>query len=175
MLPDLQLYFELLFLSKAPYKFWTNMSFSFIIYLFFIYRLESLSRILVICTMYSISCWNIVAILLCSSHSASSLYTNFGVWNLWVYPLELVPKEPRLLCVIHISTCIFVLVVELNLEGSTPSLLCGIGIDCCTYDGFRSKFYICSSTAFWTWDFGSFLGHHWCSCPFDLYSCLGEC
>jgi hypothetical protein len=32
-------------LSKAPYRFWTNMSFSFIIFLFLNFKLRSLSRI----------------------------------------------------------------------------------------------------------------------------------
>jgi hypothetical protein len=96
--------------SKAPYKFWIDLSFSSIIYLFFISKSQSLSKILVICTLYFATCWNIVTILLCSFKFTSSPYTNSGVWNLGVCPLELAHEEPRLLCVVQISPNIFVLI-----------------------------------------------------------------
>jgi hypothetical protein len=102
--------------SKAPCKFWTNLSFSFIIYLFFIFGSKKLSRILVICTLCSIAYWNIVAAFMCSSKSTSSPCINFGVWNLGARPLELVHEEPRLLCVVQISPNIFVIVAKLVLK-----------------------------------------------------------
>ncbi len=54
--------------------------------------------------------------------------------------MELVLKELKLLCVVQISVNIFVSIVEINLEGRIPSLLCGIGTNCCTYSGSRSRF-----------------------------------
>jgi len=63
--------------------------------------------------------------------------------------MELVFEEPKLLCVIHISPNIFVPIVELGLEGSIPSLFCGIGINCCTSGGSNSKSCIYTSTFYW--------------------------
>jgi hypothetical protein len=70
--------------SKLPCKFWINLSFSFIICLFLISKLESLNKIFVICTLYYATCWNIVITLLCSSNFASIPCSNPGVWNLGV-------------------------------------------------------------------------------------------
>jgi hypothetical protein len=64
--------------------------------------------IYVICTLYSTICWNIVTTLLCSSNFASIPCTNPSVWNLGVWPLELVPNEPRLLCAVQTSPNAFV-------------------------------------------------------------------
>ncbi len=36
-------------------------------------------------------------------------------------------------------------IAKLGLKGNIPSLFCGTGIDCCTFDGSRSESYICSS------------------------------
>jgi hypothetical protein len=65
-------------------------------------------------------------------------------------------------------------VTEVSLEGNILSFFCGDGIDCCISNGSQLKSYIYSSTNYWIWDFGSFLGHLWCFCPSDLCSCLGE-
>jgi len=110
--------------------------------LFFISRLKSLSKILVICTLYFATCWNILVVFLCSSKFTSTPCIDLGVWNLGVWPLELVPKELKLLCAIQIFLNTFVPIVELGLEGSIPSLFCGTGTYCCTFDGSRSKSYI---------------------------------
>ncbi len=53
--------------------------------------------------LYFAACWNILAALLCSSKSTSSPYTYLGVWNLGVYPMELVLEEPWLLSAVQIS------------------------------------------------------------------------
>jgi hypothetical protein len=73
--------------------------------------------------------------------------------------LELVHEEFRLLCAIRISPNIFVLVVELGVEGNIPSKFCGIGTFYCTFGGSRSKSCICSFIAYSTCDSGSFLGN----------------
>ncbi len=150
------------------------MFFSFIICLFLISRSKNLNRMLVICVLYFAICWNLLVALLCSFKSTSSPYTNPGVWNLRVCLLELVPKKPRLMCEIQISPNIFVPVAELGLEGSIPSLSYGIGIDCCTYGRSNFKSCIYSFLSYQAWNFGSLLGHFWCSCPFDFFSCFRE-
>jgi hypothetical protein len=61
-----------------------------------------------------------------------------------------------------------------GLKGSIPSLLCGIETNCCTFGGSMSKSCICSFADYWAWDSSSFLGHLWCSCPFDLCSYLED-
>jgi hypothetical protein len=50
IIPILQFCFEFCSFSKAPYRLWTNLSFSFMIYLFFISKSKSLRKILVIYT-----------------------------------------------------------------------------------------------------------------------------
>jgi hypothetical protein len=75
--------------SKTPYILWIDLSFSSIIYLFLISILKNMSRMLVICVLYFVACWNILVALLCSSKSSSNPYVNLGVWNLGVYHLEL--------------------------------------------------------------------------------------
>jgi hypothetical protein len=80
--------------SKTPYKFWTNMSFSFVIYLFMISRSKSLSIMLVICVLYFVACWNKLATFLCSSNFC----IDPNVWNLRVCPLKLVFEVPRFMC-----------------------------------------------------------------------------
>jgi hypothetical protein len=75
-------------------------SFSSIIYLFFISKSKSLSKIFVIYTLYFLANWNILATLLCSSNFASIPCLDLGVWNLGVWPLKLVPERPRLLCAV---------------------------------------------------------------------------
>jgi len=87
--------------------------------------------------------------------------------------LELVLDELKLLCEIHISPNTFVHVAELGLENNIPSIFYGDGTYCCTFGGSMSKSCIYYFASYWTWNFGS-LGHLWCSCLFDLYSCLGE-
>jgi len=49
--------------------------------------------------------------------------------------LELIPNELRLLCAIRTSPNIFMLVIELGLEGTIPSFFYGDGIDCYTSGG----------------------------------------
>jgi hypothetical protein len=68
--------------------------------LFLISKSKNLSKIFVIYTLYYIACWNIVAALMCSSNFSSIPCISPGVWNLVVWPLELVPNEPKLLCVV---------------------------------------------------------------------------
>jgi len=65
--------------SKIPWRFWIYMSFSSIICLFLISKLEILNKIIFICTLYSITSLNTVVILLCSSNFASTPYTNPNV------------------------------------------------------------------------------------------------
>jgi hypothetical protein len=76
---------------------------------------------LVICVLYFVACWNKLVTFICPSNSTSNPCTNFGVWNLGVYPLELVYKYLKLLCEIKISPKIFVYVTEFCFEGSIPS------------------------------------------------------
>jgi hypothetical protein len=64
--------------SKGPCTFWTNMSLSSIIYLFFIFGSKSMSKILVICVLYIVAYWNILVVLLCSSKSAFKPCTDLG-------------------------------------------------------------------------------------------------
>jgi hypothetical protein len=54
--------------SKVPYRFWTNISFFLLICLLLISKLENLSKIFVICTLYYATYWNIITTLLCSSN-----------------------------------------------------------------------------------------------------------
>ncbi len=71
----------------------------------------------------------------------------------------------------------FVPILEIGLEGSIPSLFCGIGADCYTFGKFGkfgSNSYIYSSTPSWAWDCDSHLGHLWCSYPFDFFSHFGK-
>ncbi len=135
---------------------------------------ESLSKIFFICTLYFNTCWNIIIVLLFSSNFTSIPCIDPGVWNLGVWPLELVPYELRFLCAIQTFPNTFMLVVKLGFEGSITSFFGGDGTNCCTFCGSPSKSYIYSSANYWAWDFGSFLGHLWCSCPYNLYSCLKE-
>jgi len=72
--------------SKAPYKFWTYLSFSSMICLLLISRSESLNKMLVICVLYFVACWNILVVFLCSSSSTSNPCIDLGVWNLRVCP-----------------------------------------------------------------------------------------
>ncbi len=83
-------------------------------------------------------------------------------------------KNLDFLCAIQISPNIFVPIVKLDLEHSIPSLFYGIQIDCCTFGGSRSRSCVNSFIGCWAWDSSSFLGHLWCSYPFDLYSYLGK-
>jgi hypothetical protein len=125
---------------------------------------------LVICVLYFATCWNILSTLLCSSSSAFSPCTNLGVWNLRIYPLELIYEKPRLLCEVQIFPKMFVLVAELSLKKNIPSLFYGIGVDYYTFDKSGSSSYICSFMPYWVWDCDSLLGHLLCSYPFDLFS-----
>ncbi len=136
---------------KTPCKFWTNRSFSSIICLFFISKLEHLNIMLVICVLYSTAYWNILITFLCSSKFASSPCIDPGVWNLGVSPLELIFEKRKLRCEVQITPNTFVHVAELGIEGSIPSLFYGIRTNCCTYSGFGSKSYICSSIFCWDW------------------------
>ncbi len=70
--------------SKAPWRLWTNLSISSIIFLFFIFRLENLSKIPVIYTLYYATCLIIIATLQCSSYSTSTPCIDHGVFNLKV-------------------------------------------------------------------------------------------
>jgi hypothetical protein len=79
--------------APSPYKFWTFFSF-----FKWFSSAKKLSRMLVIYVLYFITCWNILAALLCSSNFASNPCIDPGVWNLGVYPLELVFEDPKLLC-----------------------------------------------------------------------------
>jgi hypothetical protein len=97
---------------------------------FFISILKSLSKIFVICTLYSVTYWNIVVISLCSSTFASSLCTDPSVLNLGISPLEFVHDEPSLLCVVQTSPNTFMHVIGLGFEGIIPSLFCGDGTNC---------------------------------------------
>jgi hypothetical protein len=63
--------------------------------------------------------------------------------------MELISKEPRLMCEVEISPNIFVHVLELGLECSIPSSFGGTGTNCCTFGGSNSKSYIYSSIFFW--------------------------
>jgi hypothetical protein len=135
------------------------MSFSFMIYLFLISILESVSKIFVICTLYFATYWNMLIVLLCASNYASILCINHGVWNLGISLLKLILEDPRLLCAVQISPITFVHVAKLDFEGNIPSLFYGSGIDCCTFSGPRSKLYIYSSIGYWAWDSNSLLGH----------------
>jgi hypothetical protein len=76
---------------------------------------------LVIYVLYFAAYWNILVAFLCSSNSFSNPYIDPGVWSLGVCSLELVSKDPRLLCEVQISPKMFVPVVELGFEGSIPS------------------------------------------------------
>ncbi len=107
--------------SKSPCTLWTKLSFYFMICLFLISILEILSRMLIICVLYYTICWNIMATLLCSSSFASNHCIDPSVWNLGVCPLELVSKQPRLLCEVQIFPKMFVHVAKLGLEGSIRS------------------------------------------------------
>jgi hypothetical protein len=60
-----------------------------------------------------------------------------------------IPKEPKFLCVVKNFPNIFVPIAKLGFEGSILSLFYGTKIDCCSFGGFRSMFYICSSIANW--------------------------
>ncbi len=66
--------------SKTSYKLWTNLFFSFLICLFLITTSESLSTILVICALYFVAYWNILAVFLCSSKFTSSLCIDPCAW-----------------------------------------------------------------------------------------------
>jgi hypothetical protein len=66
---------------KQIYPFFYNIFISY-------FHMKKTSRMLVICVLYSTACWNILAVLLCSSKNASSPCTNPSVWNLGLYPLE---------------------------------------------------------------------------------------
>jgi hypothetical protein len=129
---------------------------------------------LFIYVLYFIAYWNILVVLLCSFNSAFSCYMYLSIWNLGVYPLELLSKKLGLLHEVQISPKMFVLVAKLGLEGSIPSLFYGIGIICCTSSKFGFSSYIYSSIPSWAWDCGSLLNHLWCSCPFDFFSCFRE-
>jgi hypothetical protein len=96
--------------SKAPWRFWTNLSFSSIIYLFLISKSKNISKIFVIYRLYFAACLNIVMTFLCSSNSASTLYTNPSVLHLRIWPMEFVFDESRLLCAAHTSPNAFILV-----------------------------------------------------------------
>jgi hypothetical protein len=111
----------------------------------------------------SIAYWHILIVILCSSSFAFSPCTNLSVWNLGIYPLELVYEKPRLLCEVHISPKMFVHVAKLGFEGNVPSLLCGIKVDYCTSSKFGSTSCIYYFISSWTSDCGSLLGHLWCS------------
>jgi hypothetical protein len=87
--------------------------------------------------------------------------------------LELVLDEFKLLCAVRTSPNTFMLITELSLKGNISSFFCGDGIDYCTFGGSWSKSYIYYYADCWAWDYSSFLGHLWCSCPFDLCSYLG--
>jgi len=78
IVPTMQLCVELPLLSKTPSKFWIVLSFSSIIYLFLISKVESLNKIFVICTLYFATCWSIVTIFLCLSNSVSIPYIDLG-------------------------------------------------------------------------------------------------
>ncbi len=69
--------------------------------------------------------------------------TDPGVWNLGVWPLELVSNEPKLLCVVQIFPNTFMHVVKLGFEGNILSLLCGDGTCYCTSSGSKSKSCMC--------------------------------
>ncbi len=64
--------------------------------------------------------------------------------------MELVPKEPKFLCVVQISQNTFVHVTKCGLEGNIPSLFSGARTYCCTSGGSRSKFCIYSSSIYST-------------------------
>jgi hypothetical protein len=145
--------------SKAPCKFWTNLSFSSVICLFMISKLESLNIMLVICVLYYVAYWNILVTFLCSSKFASSPCINLGVWNLGVCFMELVFEEPTVFCEVHISPKMFVFIVEFGFKGSIPSLFYGIKTHCYTLGKFGSNSCIFSFTSSWAWDCGSLLGH----------------
>ncbi len=108
------------------------------------FRLESLNKIFVICTLYFVAYWNIEVTFLCSSNSTSIHCTDPSVWNLGVWPLELVFNEPKLLCVIQISPNTFMHVAEHGFKGNIPSFFYGDGTDCYTFGGSHSKSYIYS-------------------------------
>jgi hypothetical protein len=84
-------------------------------------KVESLSKILVICTQYFVACWNVLTTLLCPSKYDSSPCIDLGVWKLGMWPLERVLEEPKILCVVQIFPNTFVHVVKLGLEGSILS------------------------------------------------------
>jgi hypothetical protein len=76
---------------------------------------------LVICVLYFAAYQNILATLLCSSSFASNPCKDPGVWNLGIYPLELVYEDLRLLCEVQISPNVFEFIAELGLEGGITS------------------------------------------------------
>ncbi len=160
--------------SKAPYIFWIDLSFSFMICLFLIFRSKIVNKIFVIYTLYSIACWKILTNFLGSSNFVSIPCIDLGAWNQRIWPQELIPYEFRLLCAIQFFPNTFKPIVELSLEGNILALFYGDGIDYCTSNGSMSKSCICFSIGFWVWDFGSFLGHLLCSHPFNFYSCFRE-
>jgi hypothetical protein len=50
--------------------------------------------------------------------------------------MELIPNEPKLLCVVQTFPNTFMHVTKLGLEGNIPSLFCGDGTYCWTFGGF---------------------------------------
>ncbi len=105
----------------------------------------------VICVLYFITYWNILAIFLSSSKFASSACTDPNVWNLGVCPLKLIFEEPKLMCEIYIFPKIFVRVVKLGFESNISSLFCGTKTNCCTFGNSSSRSCICSIISCWAW------------------------